>query len=154
MSLDIQRTDGFAPVDPKSFKQDKVELSLTNMTSRLEVSRREISANKKKEGKGKFESSGQILEIEGDALNLEVPANFCAIGHHIFLKIDLTYHSQRVSFTSTARVLNYKQTASSRAEITVSLLQFDRTTWNILLQILGKRQTEVSEFLAFAKGHC
>ena len=120
-------------VDPKNFRTPKVTVALKNFTLPQEAV-----------------SHFELLEMETQAVTLDVPDQFCTPGHSLLLGISIpeTQH-----FIATAKVISVESLDIGRARAQVTLVQYDKKSWAEIQSAFAARQEKVTRLLREAKGH-
>ena len=129
-----KKTTFINPADLHSFR---LEATLVNSASGMDA-------------KSVEDGFVEVLELDEKSVSLDAPGQLCALNHHA--RVTLKSSDGRVDFTATGRVSSLEPTPPGRVRITLSLLQYDKRTWNELRALLAARQVKVNQVLHRMKG--
>ena len=108
-------------------------------------------------------TSGSVINFENEqlliineflesGLTINLPANTCAIGHQLFISLNLQIENEKKNlFTSTAKIINIEEVETNINLITVKFVQYDVTTWNHFLTMFQTQQENIQSLLEVLK---
>lgn len=127
-------------INPNDFQSISIQFKwLKNITARTEVN---------------SPDSATITSFGEKNLTIDLPSGSGAQGHKLMFEISVNEPGvgEKWSFDATAKIDAVESTGDDRQSYELTLIQFEEKSWNRLLNIYHKRQTEILEFFKAVKG--
>jgi hypothetical protein len=134
----------------EDFQSICVGIRMTNETSSTQVMK-----DGRTYGNEAVEVLGEnikFLEFTEAGMSLQVCRRSCEAGHLLQLDFEITGIKIELRFTVKARVTEIQHLDESWDQVWVALVTYEQHMWAAFQGVFAKRQQEISDFLAQAKG--
>ncbi len=137
-----QPDSGEAPlIDPKDFESVRVELTVSNTTTRTELRK---------------DAEPQLVQLlEDTQVVLDLPVRSCSKGHHLSIEFVIRRPGRKKpsKLECTAKVDGIEHETPDRDRVTVSLFQYEEQEWQDFRASFSDRQSEIEAFFAAIRGY-
>jgi len=96
--------------------------------------------------------TAKFVEFDGAEIQLELPKNVCAVGHHIEFDIYTVNAENDLHLKSTGKILDHERFHDNSIGIRIQLLQFDIAQWKKLEDLFSNKQRELTDLFYLLKG--
>lgn len=135
MTPSNRQADGLL-INPTDFESIRLEISLFNHTSRMEI--------------GPSEDIN-LLEFDDQTFTLTVPPSSCAEGHQLSLKLTARFLKMERRLSATVKAISVDRSKLTDL-VQLQSLQFDSTSFEEFFEIYDARQKEIMKFMSAARG--
>ncbi|MGE0615884.1 MAG: hypothetical protein AB7P04_09600 [Bacteriovoracia bacterium] len=130
-------------LNPDDFKSITLKIGLKNITTNTEVGGH-LKDPKKRDV--------QLVEFLEQGLSVEVPVNTGARGHHVLLKVETEGATPNLVFEATAKIDELENLNAERAQLSLTLIQYEEEHWERLQKTFSSRQDDILAFFEAVKG--
>ncbi len=126
-----------------------------NLTSETEIISSSVAKERQKSlinrsgGKSKRQIDGDeamsLIELHDDSLLIEIPSGKCQRGHHALFEIATIGAEDELRFKSTSVVTETEDLGEGRAEVRLTMKQYDSDNWEKIRGLLVAHQDFIQQ---------
>lgn len=82
-----------------------------------------------------------LVEMQEDTVLLEIPSGKCQKGHHALFELTTKGAEEELRFKSTSQVIDLEDLGEGRAQVTLTMKQYDSDNWEKIRALLVEHQS-------------
>ncbi|OFZ78416.1 MAG: hypothetical protein A3K03_06020 [Bdellovibrionales bacterium RIFOXYD1_FULL_44_7] len=152
-----ENTDNEEIIRSDDFKSIEMNISIVNTTTKTQIKNGMRIYGQTQESVDE-DLSIKLIEFQEREMVLEAPANACAEGHNLIVNIVASAPSTAennggiIEFSATAKVRLVEMPSKTRHSVTVTLIQYDESSYKSFCSLFSNRQQEIEAFFNAVKG--